>query len=231
MADSKISALSAQTTLAATDMLLVANAGSTTKKITAANLKLDIQIPTARAKYGGVIQYTMPGVIYQGLNTKTTSPGRASYYPFVVETAITIDQIVFELVTGVVGSTVRFGLYGADTDWQPTTLVTNTDTGDLTATAAQQGVIATTITDTALAPGRYLGWSNQSTGNHVYRSYRANMTHLLGVPVAMGGTNSQFAEIYVAQTYGAPPSTALAWSSASVNTFFDHPMLLRVKTP
>lgn len=38
MADSKISALSAQTTLASTDMLVVANSGSTTKKITGASL-------------------------------------------------------------------------------------------------------------------------------------------------------------------------------------------------
>lgn len=41
MANSKISALTAQTTLADTDMLVVANSGSTTKKITALNLKKD----------------------------------------------------------------------------------------------------------------------------------------------------------------------------------------------
>lgn len=38
MANSKISALTAQTTLASTDMLVVANSGSTTKKITVASL-------------------------------------------------------------------------------------------------------------------------------------------------------------------------------------------------
>lgn len=37
MADSKISALTAQTSLASTDMLVIANSGSTTKKITVAN--------------------------------------------------------------------------------------------------------------------------------------------------------------------------------------------------
>lgn len=42
MANSKISDLTAQTSLASTDMLVVANAAGTTKKITAANLKTDV---------------------------------------------------------------------------------------------------------------------------------------------------------------------------------------------
>lgn len=42
MANSKISDLTAQTTLASTDMLPVANAAGTTKKITGANLKTDV---------------------------------------------------------------------------------------------------------------------------------------------------------------------------------------------
>lgn len=42
MADSKISALTAQTTLADTDMLVLATAGGATKKITGANLKTEV---------------------------------------------------------------------------------------------------------------------------------------------------------------------------------------------
>ncbi len=52
MANSKISALTAQTTLADTDMLVVANSGSTTKKITALNAKKDASFTKATSMPG-----------------------------------------------------------------------------------------------------------------------------------------------------------------------------------
>lgn len=52
MANSKISALSAQTTLADTDMLVVANSGSTTSKITALNMKKDASFSKATSMPG-----------------------------------------------------------------------------------------------------------------------------------------------------------------------------------
>lgn len=190
------------------------------------------RVARARAVYGGITQYSIPGPFPAGDNsTFTKSNGRAEYQPFVVDTPIVVDQLVTELITGVAASTCRMSIYPADSSWQPTTLVAGTDSGAFNTTAADQGVIAKTISDTTLLPGRYLFWMNCSTGNPVFRSIRGNAGPLLGYPVALG-SNCGFTNIYVTQAYGAPPSTGAAWDTVSVgapHTFHCY-MFLRIKT-
>lgn len=189
-------------------------------------------VAQGRAIISGVKQYSIPGLRPIDVSTYTLSTGRAQYFPFQCDTSIVIDQIVVELTTGVAASTFRVGIYNADVNWQPTTLVSGTDTGDLTGTIAAQGVIATTISDTTLAAGRYLAWLSTSTGNHVVRCMRGNASQFLGYPPALGA-NSGFTQTFVSQTYGAPPSTGLAWDTGSVGTAttYSWPVWVRVKTP
>jgi hypothetical protein len=184
-------------------------------------------------KLSGTNYLQIPGMVVSGPTTFTASANRAHYYPFITQTSIVIDQIVFELVTGVAASTVRFAIYNADINWQPTSLVTNTDTGDIASAAANQGVIPTTITDTTLAPGRYLFWENASSGNPVYRAVLADASAFLGMsPVLGAGGTPQITQVFEAQAYGAPPSTGLAYTGITVNIgAFIHPAFVRVKTP
>lgn len=194
-------------------------------------------IAAGRAVISGVTQYSLPGMPTGAVTagSHTNSANRAEYQPFIVATQISIDQIVFELVTGVNGSTMRQGIYNADTSWQPTSLVTGTDTGDITTAIANQGVIATSInsgTPVVIPAGRYLFWQNLSTGNTVSRFVKTTILQLLGFPVAMG-TNLGWQQIFVAQTYGAPPSTGLAWTTgtAAAPGSFESTVFCRVSTP
>ena len=188
-------------------------------------------VDAGRARYGGVTQFSIPGVRGHQISTWTSSANRAQYFPFLVPDDIVIDQLVAELTTGVAASTFRMCIYNADTDWQPTSIVANTDTGTISALVADQGVKANTITDTTLTAGRYQAWLGASNGNHVFRAVQGFAPQLLGYPVALG-VNGAFTQIYAAQTYAAPPSTGLAWDSVSVGATptFSWPVFVRVKT-
>jgi hypothetical protein len=166
---------------------------------------------------GGSRALVIPGI--QPLGSPgifTESPGRARYSPFIVTTSITVGAIVMELTTGVAASTMRVAIYNADINWQPTTLVANTDTGNIATAVANQGVISTSITSTVLPPGRYLFWSNLSTGNTATRCVVGNVTPLLGTVATLGAT-SLYGQTYIAQAYGAPPSTGLAWTGVATS--------------
>lgn len=192
-------------------------------------------VAVGRALIAGVKQFSIPGVPGgSAVAGWTSSANRAQYFPFVVDSSITIDQLIAELTTGVAASTFRMAIYNADTDWQPTTLIANTDTGTIAAAAADQGVKAVTITDTVLAAGRYLFWLAASSGNHIFRAVQGSPGIFLGYPVALGG-GAHFTQIYrtAAQTYAAPPSTGVAWDAASTSSqpTFSWPCFVRVKTP
>lgn len=190
-------------------------------------------VKRSRAVYGGVTQFSIPGGYPTGdTSTFTKSAGRAEYMPILVDNEIIIDRIVCELTTGVAASTSRICIYNADTNWQPTTIVANTDTGAFNTTAAEVGVISTTISDTTLVPGRYLIWMNSSTGTPVFRCIRGNAGPMLGYPVAMGASPG-FVNIYVAQAYGAPPDPGAAWTniSAGAPQSASWYVFVRIKTP
>lgn len=233
MANSKISALAAVTSLGDSDEIVLA-VGGATKKMTGSSVKESIRVKQGRANYGGTAQLSQPGWMPNAnIGSFTNSQNRATYFPFVVSSDIVIDRIVVELTTGASGSTNRICLYNADADWQPTSLVSGTDTGAFNTTASEVGVISYTVADVTLAAGRYLAWVNASHNGCVFRATNGNLSGVIGYSASLGATPG-FTQIYVAQTYGAPPSTGLAWTTVSAtnsSTGAAHPIFLRVKTP
>lgn len=190
-------------------------------------------VARGRALFGGNKQLSIPGLLHTtDSSTYSTSANRAHYFPMLVDSSITIDQIVLELTTGVAASTSRIALYNADTDWQPTSLVSGTDSGAFNTAAADQGVKTFSLSDTVLAAGRYLAWINCSANGLSWRSERGSAGPTFGYPTALG-SNPGFTQVFASQTFGAPPSTGLAWDTVSTGAVHTFSWIhwLRVKTP
>lgn len=185
-------------------------------------------VAPGRAKYGGNAQLSIPGIQPSSNSTWGSAINRATYFPFLVDASVVIDQLVFEVTSGVAGNG-RVAIYNADKDWQPTTLVSGTDTGNVDVAVA--AVKTTTLgADVTLAAGRYLFWWNTTAGGVALRSVRS--ATLLGYGPTLGASPT-FTQIYVAQAFGAPPSTGLAWDTVSTGSAQnqDNPIFLRIKTP
>jgi hypothetical protein len=165
-----------------------------------------------RAKSATLTAITMPGVtLVGGSSTFTCSPNRAQYLPRRVQTSITIDQILFEVTTAVASCNGRVAIYAATNDYQPTGApLADTGAIDCSTTGIKTTTLATPL---VLSPGLYLIWENYSTGNPVLRAAQVSWS-FLGAGPSLGG-NIAINQIYAAQTYGAPPTTPLAWDSVA----------------
>lgn len=151
--------------------------------------------------------------------------GRIAYEPWIFATPVTADRIAIEITStaAAAGKVMRLGIYNADADWQPTTLVL--DAG--TVAADSTGVKAITISQ-ALPAGRYL----------LARTADADVSALRGVRgAAIGlsatlGANLLIQNIYKDTTYAAFAGTGVLWDSADVTTSGQNfAIFLRLSTP
>lgn len=150
MADSKISALSAVTTLVSTDEYVTARAGAT-KKITGASLRATFQ----DAPYLSFVstRYTTLGLALAAstFGGSVMAQDTAIFTPFSVTYNVTFDRIGINVNATVGSSNVRVGIYNDAGTGVPTTLVA--DYGLLDAHTGT-GFVEATISQ-ALTPGRY----------------------------------------------------------------------------
>ena len=229
MVDKKISALTELTTAVDADMLAIVDttaAPDETKKITKVNLlKAANNIAEGRAKSATVTYLSIPGIEPSGSSTSALAANRIYYEPILVVTAITLDQIVIEVgPAGAASTTARLGIYNANADWQPTTLVL--DAG----TVAVDSVGIKTITiNQALPAGRYLlaVWSNGAPslrfarGGNRYAGYNNAL-----------GSNAFIIAMYKDSTYGTYPDPGTAWDTVAVlSAPLQHFVFVRVSTP
>lgn len=183
-------------------------------------------VPRGRPKTGSTYSYVIPGVEATGVATVALTANQARYEQWIVDTPITIDQLLCETTgAGAGGTTIRMGIYNADVDWQPLGLVV--DAG--TVTADTLAVKTLSIAQT-LAAGRYLCEIN-SDGTPTMRCLRAGAM-LAGYAVAFGAAPF-VASLTVGQTYGALPGTGLAWTAlnAGGGSPAQHCVICRVITP
>ena len=138
MADSKISALTETTTLAATDELVVASSG-TTKKITGANLKaqviaeatnatqseLDAHINDATAAHaasaisftpnGSIVATDVQAAIQEVRDEAVGAPADATYIVQTANGSLSAEQVLSLLSTGLVKVTTGTGVLSTAT--------------------------------------------------------------------------------------------------------------------
>jgi len=180
-----------------------------------------------RPYYGTTHHLIIPGIITDSSTTQALSLNRCHYYPIFVRTPITIDQVVLEVTTAAAaGKKGRFGIYKADKNWQPTSLVVASAEIALDATA----VVTTTLTTTKLEEGRYLMVIN-CEDTATFRATRYSGMPFTGFIATLGANLFGFL-FYAAQAYAALPAAGLAWDTVSASTEGPKYMtFLRVATP
>lgn len=171
------------------------------------------------------IYYSVPGQQPATTSTLALVANVVRYFPIVITTPITINQLALEVTTVGAGSTTaRLGIYNADTDWQATSLLL--DAG--TVAVDSLGVKTITVSQ-ILTPGRYL-FAINSDGTPQMRTVRGGANYL-GYDSIIGA--SPFVTgIRGAQTYGAFPGTGTAWNTISGAATPNHYMIFaRVSVP
>lgn len=186
-----------------------------------------IAIPDGRAVYGGVTQYSTPGVFGVNVSTIGLAVDRVYYGPIKPPTQITIDQVAVEVTAAAAASSVlRIGLYNAGLDWQPTSLVQDFGTVASDSTGVKTITLGSPLT---LAPGRYVT-AILGNGTPTLRAVRVAGSD--GVLVAVG--TGPFAGAWRGpQAYGALPGTGTAWDAVPFTSGnpVGQSVFMRVSTP
>lgn len=188
-----------------------------------------IAVPQGRLKASGVAHPSIPGAQWQSNATQAIVANQVRYNGFIVDTPITIDQLVAEITATGAATLLRMGIYAADLDWQPTGAPV-VDGGTVSAAAAVAVAISVNV---QLAPGRYLTALN-ADGACTLRSWRGDGTRGgWGIAPALGA-GSQNTIVTAAQTFGALPTPGTVFVTAGVtagNTAPTHVMLIRTSAP
>jgi len=186
-------------------------------------------VPIGRLKASGVAHPGIPGCDFQANSTQAVIANQVRYNGFIIQTPITIDQLVAEVVTTGTATLLRMAIYAADTDWQPVGAPI-VDGG--TVSAASQAVVTIAV-NVVLQPGRYLTALN-ADGTATLRSWRGDGTRGgWGIAPALGA-GSQNTIVTATQTFGSFPTPGTAFISGGVvagNTAPTHVMLVRQSAP
>lgn len=181
-------------------------------------------IAEGRPEAGGTVYLVKPGVELFDTGTGTLTQNESRYEPFLVSTAIDIDQLVIEVTTNVASSNIRLGIYEADEDWQPGALV-----AEGAVSAATTGVKTLSVTET-LTPGRYVAAINTDSVGVAYRRWQGGSRYA-GFLTTLGASPF-IGKMSVLTSYGAFPDPGTAWNIAAgtAGPMF-HGVLLRVSNP
>lgn len=174
---------------------------------------------------GGTKGYSLPGVEVQSIGTNAPSINQIRYSPIYVATPITIDQLVCEVTTLGTSAHARLGLYNADINWQPTSLIAE---GGVDASSTG---IKTVSASATLAAGRYLTAINSDVSATTFRIWRGGTRY--GQLRSALGANAFHDLWFVSSAYGAFASTGVAWTGengASSGGMYYY-VVLRIATP
>ena len=172
------------------------------------------------------VYFTIPGWHITAVGTFQPGLDTDHYQPIFTDEPLIVDRIALEVSTaGTAASTLRFGLYRADKDFQPTGAPL-TDSG----TIAADSIAVKTFTPTTplyLRRGRYLGVYNHNAATApILRTYTGGFAPV-GIPQAMGAGSVNF-RWSGARAYAAFPTPGTLWASASQSTAAVSWIVLRV---
>jgi hypothetical protein len=165
-------------------------------------------IPDPGHAYGtGTAWWYIPGNMIFGSVTKAMNANFMNYYPWYLTNAWTFDTLAIEVTTLGAGL-MRAGLYNADLKWQPTTLVQDFGTFDVSTA----GVKTKSITALALPAGRYIACLVDNVNCTIRVANVQNMA--AGAGTGLGANNVPY-EWYRAFTYAALPAdgTTIPWTT------------------
>ena len=121
------------------------------------------------------------------------------------------------------GALGRLGIYNADENWQPTTLVIDAGTVDNSAVGLKSIAI-----DVDLPPGRYLTALNTNFGV-VFRTIRSGSRYT-GLMDTLG-SNPLLAYMFKNTAFVPFPGTGTLWDTVSYGTVgFQHFVFLRISS-
>lgn len=184
-------------------------------------------IPEGRAAGGGVVLWQTPGFHCSG-STLAHSIGEViAYEPIVVQTETSYDGIGVGVMVASAGETARLGVYASDDDWQPTTLVLDAGTVDVSTTGSK------TITiDLTLPAGKYLLAIHTPSATASFRSSRDCGPTLYDGTNLHSNTQMSVRWLYVAAPYGAFASTGVQWDTVTFSSNgFARAVKMRVSAP
>lgn len=168
-------------------------------------------IPTipaeGRPAAASISSVVLPGVEINAIATDSFGTGNILYMPIYVAAPMTFGSMVLEVTTaGAAGATARMGVYNADVNLQPTSLVVDAGTVATDST----GVKTATVSTTTLPAGRYL-LAFATSVSATFRIARGGQRYIqLRSTLGASGLRYQF---YIAQSYGAFASTGVAWNN------------------
>lgn len=184
------------------------------------------EIPEGRGVGAGVTYLKIPGDYPTLGTTLALTDDNIWYFPIIVKTPITIDQVVVEITAAAgAGEQALFAIYHADINWQPLALVVASAAFAIDGAA----VVSTALAATVLQEGRYL-MALILEGDATFRA--AWYCHpILGFVPTMGvGFFLQL--VYVAQAYGALPDPGTVWNLRGTGAnSLSRPCFLRVTVP
>lgn len=222
MADAKLSALTEATTLAGDEYVYVVDDPAGTpvdRRVTVTNL-LANAIGVGGFLISGTDYYGVPGLMHRGRGTKGLSADVMLLEPFVATVQLTITNIAVRVFTAAASSSCRLGVYAADRNGIPTSLVLDAGAIDSSTT----GIKAITGLSTALPVGRYLA---VVVSNGAPTLQRATMSE----PGGSMNANDQFkslSTITASVTYGALPAAGSVGSlSYSFNDANEHTVVFK----
>lgn len=173
----------------------------------------------------GAIRFTIPGIELSSSSTTTLAINQLRYAPFIVRTPIIIDLLSVEVTTAVALATIRMGVYKADSDLQPTTLVT--DAGEIDASTTGVKSISVSLN---LDPGTYLTALNVNVAGVAVRIARGGSMYA-GLNASMGSTPfTQSFRVPTAYATLADPGATWASSGGAGNPM-EFMIFMRVSTP
>jgi hypothetical protein len=155
-----------------------------------------VTINTTRYSYG------IPNAQSGAISTNSLTSGNDRYQRFVVTRPTVVDMVLMEVTAGPASAaTVYFGLYAADTNWQPTGNVLLAT--DIAVGTSATGVFTKQVTPVTLQAGTYLFATNPSV----------TMT----VRTLVNGDNA------VASTYGSSGAILVISRGRAAGTFGNSP--------
>lgn len=184
------------------------------------------EVAEGRPYFNTTHRLIVPGVVFTGAaRTAEWAANRILYWPIVVKTPITLDQLVIEVTTQAAsGKKALLCIYKADTDWQPTDLVLTGIEVAIDAVAVVTGAYAETLQE-----GRYLLTFQCDAA--VTLRYYDGMLPGTGLLVTLGATVLGYS-FHVDKTYAAYTDPGTAWDTISaLSTPFGYSVFCRVATP
>jgi hypothetical protein len=181
-----------------------------------------------RAKSGATTYWSLPGVMAGGassMGTFTLTAAFLHYMPIEVTTTITLDRLMFEVVTPAAASNkMRVGIYNVNSDLTIGTLIV--DSGEMAIDTA--AVVEATISQ-VLTPGVYALASLPQANVGVRRVLGAT-AHLTGYKDTMGAS-AVLSELFASRAYGALPATGTAWTAGFSTQGIDYHVWTRISVP